>query len=318
MRPIPIPCLTPALLFLLLAGCGHSAKLPPAAVPTSRLENQSTPTATARPGPSVAAAMYPPEIEEYYVGMIPDPEDPRFAYKPGALLVERRPARLRLGGDEVQVAPVFQRGPVTTARMADDHTELATEELASLALRSQRLITALNADNDRLRAQLDAADATDPPEVEKEPIPQPALSAQRANTSSKDIHQPPAGLAARATTPEPAATDSLEGFNLVRPNAENVIELDLALFATPTTAGDNPFTQVYQPAVQLRELTIVVSAAVPGPNPSVIINDTPHGLHSQFQGLVVHRIDPDTVYLRKDSFLLACPVSDKVLKLRLP
>ena len=136
-----------AMLVLLLAltACQHPKPAPVAAVapPAPLAMRGPPPAAAARP----AEAVYPPEQEEYYVGMIPDAEDTRFAYHPGTLVVERRPARLRLAGDEAQVVPVFHRGPITTARMADNHPDPTPEELASLALRSHWLINSLRADN---------------------------------------------------------------------------------------------------------------------------------------------------------------------------
>ncbi len=292
----------PALVFfsLLLSGCRHPAR-PPHSPAVAAPILAPAPAAPLPPeaAPGVTAA-YPPELEEYYVGLIPDPDDPRFAYQPGTLVVERRPARPRLGGDEVQVAPAFHRGPVTTARLADNHPAPTAAEMASLALRSQTLIASLNADNQQLRARLAALPAA---------ASSPPPSARPASTAP-----PPAA----ADPPAPGSNELPENLNLIRPNADHVIELDPALFATPAAPGNNPFIQLYQPVVQLRELALVVSAAVPGPRPAAIINDVPYSLHSQFQGLEIVRIDTDTVYLRKDSFLLACPVSDRTLRLRLP
>jgi len=255
---------------------------------------------------------YPAETEEYYVGMIPDAEDARFAYRPGTLVVERRPARLRLAGDEVQVAPVFHRGPITTARMADDHPAPTAEELASLAVRSRRVIVALGEENLQLKARLAATSS---------PPVSPVTTTEDEEDTPSENPRPsamPAGAATASAENTETAADSFDNFSLVRPNADNVIELDPALFSAPAAAGQNPFVQVYQPAPQWRELTLLISAAVPGPNPSVVINDTPYGLHSQIQDLEVYRIEADVVYLRKATFLLICPVSEKPLHLRLP
>ena len=76
--------------------------------------------------------------------------------------------------------------------------------------------------------------------------------------------------------------------------------------------------QLYQPPVAWRELAIHVSAAVPGPKPTAIIDGEPYSVGDRFKDLTVYRVEADTVYLRKDSFLLACPVSERTLKLRLP
>jgi len=50
----------------------------------------------------------------------------------------------------------------------------------------------------------------------------------------------------------------------------------------------------------------------------VVIDEEPYGLGDRFKDLTVYRIEADAVYLRKDSFLLVCPVSERPLKLRLP
>jgi hypothetical protein len=65
-------------------------------------------------------------------------------------------------------------------------------------------------------------------------------------------------------------------------------------------------------------LAIQVSAAVPGPKPTAIIDGEPYSVGDRYKDLTVYRVEADTVYLRKDSFLLACPVSERTLKLRLP
>jgi hypothetical protein len=297
-----------AAVALLESGC-HHPHIPAVAAQSAPL--QPVHLEKSPPAPPLAANSYPPETEEYYVGMIPDPEDSRFAYHPGTLVVERRSERLRLGGDEVQVVPAFHRGPVTTARLADDHPAYTTAELASLAVRSQQLITFLSEENEHLRAGLAHPDKSTPDTPHHPGTPEPDVTGPSASVPDRSAKKSPERTA-------PLAAKPLEELNLVRPNAENVIELDPALFASPATLDNNPFVQVYQPAVQLREITLVVSAAVPGPSPSAVINDVPYGLHSQFQGMEIHRIDPDTVYLRKESFLLACPVSEKPLRLRLP
>jgi len=90
------------------------------------------------------------------------------------------------------------------------------------------------------------------------------------------------------------------------------------LFVEKRPTNGNPFVQLYQPSLQLRELALTVSAAVPGPRPSAVLNDIPYTVGDDFQGMKIYRIDTDVVYLRRDFFLLACPVSNRPLTIRLP
>jgi len=165
-----------------------------------------------------------------------------------------------------------------------------------LVVRSQRAISALTEENERLLNQVQ--------ELQRPGKPAPtALPAEKVASS------------ATAAAERSEAGDRL---NLITPNRDYVIELDPNFFVTPSPTTNNPFVQLYQPPVAFRELALVISAAVPGPTPSAVINDEPYSVGDRVEGLTVHRIEPDMVYLRKDAFLLACPVSEKTLKLRLP
>jgi hypothetical protein len=277
---------------MLLAGCAHvvqpAAKVPPA----SGAETQVIPAMS--PADSHPPAAFPAEYEEYYVGMIADPDNPAFAYRPGNLIVQTRPARLNLGGDDAGGIR-FERGPVTTARMANDHPQPTDTELAAMVARSQRTISGLSEQNERLLAQI--------------------------RDSQKPVSTGTAKQNVAPVTPAPAAAPADpedSRLNVITPNDDYVIELDPSLLITSEPATTNPFVQLYQPPVSWRELAIRVSAAVPGPNPTAVIDDEPYGIGERFKDLTVYRIEADTVYLRKDAFLLACPVSERLLKLRLP
>jgi hypothetical protein len=268
-----------------LTGCLHAGK---AAKGPSSADATVTPASLA----SLASAEeMPAGYDDYYVGPFADPNDPRFMYRPGELLVQTRTPR----------SPA-SFGPSTSARMANDHPEPTETELAAMAFRSQRTISALAEENERLVAQVKALrDGTMPPPGKKA---DPAVSPERATDPS--------------VVQAKAAVSGDGELNLVAPNADGVIELDPNLFAPPATTTTNPFVQLYQPPVALHEIDLAVSAAMPGPAPSAIIDDAPVGIGDRVRELTVWRIDADTVYLKKDSFLLACPVSQKPLKLRLP
>jgi len=233
--------------------------------------------------------------------MIADTDDADFAYKPGTLLVETRPARFNFGGggSADSATALADYGPSTFSRTANFHPEPTDTELTALVMRSQRVLGGLTEENERLQHQVQALEKT---------------SATGAPTASNPA---PAGPAAGPGTIASTNGDDPH-FNVIKPNRENVIELDPNFFVTPTPATNNPFVQLYRPPVSFREVPLVVSAAVPGPNPSAVLNDEPYGIGDSFEGLTVYRIEPDTVYLQKNSFVLACPVSEKPLKLRLP
>ena len=167
--------------------------------------------------------------------------------------------------------------------------------------RSQRVISALTEENRDLLAQ-----------VREKP---PAEAAAPAQAQAGAATNPPAQPQAGAT---PAADLDDSRLNVIAPNDDYVIELDPNLFVAPAPATTNPFVQLYRPPVAWREWAIQVSAAVPGPKPTAIIDGEPYSVGDHFKDLTVFRVEADTVYLRKDSFLLACPVSERTLKLRLP
>jgi hypothetical protein len=303
VRPFPPLPVLAGMAPLLLAGCVHfgkaNAKAPGAPNPSSAVQviPIAAPKGSTEGRPTQAPA-FAPEYEEYYVGMIADTDDPTFAYRPGDLLVQTRPARFRFDGLGTADAPSFL--PATTARMANDHPDPTAVEISGMALRSQRAISALTEQNESLLAQI--------AEFEK-PAPKPGAAATAGS-----------GSAAEKPSSAPAAPSKSDDdrLNIMTPNGDYVIELDPNFFVTPSPATTNPFVQLYQPPVTLHDVDLIVSAAVPGPNSSAIINDEPYSIGDRFKDLTVYRIDADTVYLRKDSFLLACPVSQRTLKLRLP
>ena len=283
-------------LTLLFSGCTHvvkaGAKPSAATTATTQVFPVSAPSSA---GPDAATAL-PADYEEYYVGMIADYDDPTFAYRPGSLVVQTRPARFR-GNAQGEAMPVMVgQGPVTASRPSNYHPDPTDTEISALVARSQRAISALTEENERLLNQVQ--------DLQKPTKPTPASL--------------PAARAADSATAATERGDEGGRLNLITPNPENVIELDPNFFLTPSPTTNNPFVQLYQPPVAFRELSLVISAAVPGPTPSAVINDEPYSVGDRLEGLTVHRIEPDMVYLRKDAFLLACPVSEKTLKLRLP
>ncbi len=283
-------------LTLLFSGCAHAVKSGSKRPAATSASTQIFPVSAPPSAGSDAATAFPADYEEYYVGMIADYDDPTFAYRPGSLVVQTRPARFRGEGRSEPMPMMFGRGPATTSGQANYHPDPTDTEIASLVMRSQRAISALTEENERLLNQVQ--DLQKSPKATPAPLP-----------------------AARAADNATAATERGDDggrLNLITPNRDYVIELDPNFFLTPSPTTNNPFVQLYQPPVAFRELALVITAAVPGPTPSAVINDEPYSVGDRVEGLTVHRIEPDMVYLRKDAFLLACPVSEKTLKLRLP
>ena len=307
-----------------LVGCAHvrhqePTTLTPASMPTKVIPVAPPPPAlTATPAPATAGpARLPAEYEQYYVGMIADYDDPTFTYSPGVLNVRVRPERTRLGGfGDATVAPAFNRGPIGTARMANDHPDATPAEIAAYMHKAQRAIAALTEQNETLFARVQ--------ELEKAPATTSPLPTAGSPTIAPVAPSPGVGPAAAASSfpvPQPAVgvpSSEAVQFNMVYPNSDNAIELDPRLFEGAGAASSNPFVQLFQPAVTLRDVDLLVSAAFPGPNPSAVLNDRSLGVGEMFEGLAIHAIEPDRVILRRDTFLLVCPVSEKKLKLRLP
>ena len=108
-------------------------------------------------------------------------------------------------------------------------------------------------------------------------------------------------------------------YNIIEPDADNVVLLNPNLFIVPVQTTNNPFLQLYQPPYKPKDEKIVVSAAIPGPNTTCIINGMMFTEGDKFEGaLAVYRVDADEIYLQLGTFLLKCPVSDRELTLRLP
>lgn len=259
-------------IVLLLVGCQHVRKASEPERVTRA--NEFVPVVESRGADRDAIAA---GDEEYYVGMIADPENPTFSYRPGSLVVRSRPPRRRRE----------ERGPAVIADQANFHPDPTELELTTLVAHSQRAISALTEENARLISQVR--------DLQKAAAPPPVVS-----------------------PPTLGGPETREAWNVIRPNEENVIELDPNLFVTPNTTTSNPFIQLYRPPVSFREVSLVVAAAILGPHPTAILNDVPASVGERFEGLTVHRIESDTIYLQRDWFLLACPVSEKTLKLRYP
>ena len=231
--------------------------------------------------------------------MIADHDDPELCLPAGGLDRADAAGAVPLRRLD-EIAPDFDQGPTTFARMANDHPEPTDTEFAAMVVRSQRAISALTEENQKLLAQVQAKQAV------------PAAAPAKAAAGSA------AGPPAKRETDAARRCPTTVTLNVIAPNDDYVIELDPNLFVAPAPATTNPFVQLYQPPVAWRELAIQVSAAVPGPKPTAIIDGEPYSVGEHFKDLTVYRVEADTVYLRKDSFLLACPVSERTLKLRLP
>jgi hypothetical protein len=273
-------------LSILLTGCAHMTR-PREQTPVTRVFPAAVPASAG----AAAPAMAPADSEEYYVGMIADPADPDFAYRPGSLWVQMRPPGPGGGSGELR-----RTGPATASRQANYHPDPTETEISTLVARSQNAISALTEENARLTAQLQ--------DLQGSAQTGPTMPAAVPTTD---------GAGVKADRPEDDG-----GLNLVKPNGDYVIELDANLFLAPIPATNNPFVQLYQPPVAFHEVALVIEAALPGPTASAVINDQLYSVGDRLEGLTVYRIAADTVYLRKDAFLLECPVSEKSLKLRLP
>ncbi|OAM91926.1 hypothetical protein AW736_26460 [Termitidicoccus mucosus] len=306
-----------ALSVLFAAGCA-SAKKPVEVKP------EATPTRIVfMEPPSEQPPVLPAEYEEYYVGMLQSPTNPEMAYLPGKAYVQTKPARFNRAA--TNVAPtdgtprpqtLFSRGPVQTSRSADYHPEPTDTEVSIYFANAQRTLAGLVETNDRLQKRV--------AELEKA---QEDIEDARANQAATALASTPAGTAAfGARLQNPAAAAASEDFDMpsdagltiIRPNSEYVIELDPNFFNLPRSSSNNPFEQIYQPPVTLHEATLVVSGIVTGGRPGAILNNQPYLIGEHFKGLTLHRVDADTAYLRKDRFLLACPVSKRELRLRIP
>lgn len=287
---------------VLLSACTAAPSRPPTA------SASDVPTVV-QPGPASADASFPAEVDTYYVGVIPG-ADPRVAYSPGSMRVLRRPDRLRFQG-----APEDFSGPATTSRSPNYHPDPTAVELDAALSSSTKIIASLAEKNAELAARLQAVESAAVASVPDSSLPAPDPAAVAPAPGMPAIAGQAGNPELAVASSSPAPVPSLDGFQIVKPNAANVVEFDPAYFVAPASTSDNPFVQLFQPPITLRELTVVVSAAMPGPQPTAMIDQQLLKMGDNHLDFEIYRIDPDTVYLRKERFLIACPVSAKPLRL---
>jgi len=108
----------------------------------------------------------------------------------------------------------------------------------------------------------------------------PALEKVAAREESRGRRILPRGEAgrcdcgARTRDPGPAGPADLGPVEVQhhRTRRRHVVQLNPNLFIAPVQTTNNPFLQLYQPPYKPKDEKIVVSAAIPGPNPTCIIN----------------------------------------------
>lgn len=97
-----------------------------------------------------------------------------------------------------------------------------------------------------------------------------------------------------------------------------MIEMDLALFDSPSFGEVNPFVQRYQQKSSNRTLELRISSLARGPNSSVVLNNHLLGIGQTFEGFTLWSIEPDGIFLRRDAFLLNIPMLLKPVTIRMP
>ncbi|MBK9991128.1 MAG: hypothetical protein IPP19_10430 [Verrucomicrobia bacterium] len=181
-----------------------------------------------------------------------------------------------------------QSGTAPAGSIADNTPSDASKSTQQLTS-STALIEALTAQNESLQRAVEA------------------LNAQLANNSL-----PPTTLA------EPTPTPDGKEFVTLVPNSDGVIEMDLALFDSPSFGEVNPFVQRYQQKSSNRTLELRISSLARGPNSSVVLNNHLLGIGQTFEGFTLWSIEPDGIFLRRDAFLLNIPMMQKPVTIRMP
>jgi hypothetical protein len=245
----------------------------------------------------------------YYVGRLVDRNNPNIMREAGVVYRQEQsprwntnpsttpdPADATTGPNVTEYHPAFHPGPT----VADRDQRLS---------KAMQLIEVLTATNKALLAKVEdmesAGAGADGAATERE-------TGVIVVKASPDVEQAGAdGAAAKRS-------NNRLGLTILRPNSENTIELDPAFFVPPAESSDNPFVQVYSPKIALQELDLIVSAAMPGEVGAAVLNGQPYTVGESIKGLTLYDVDIETIYLRKDMFLLACPVSSKPVKLRIP
>jgi len=151
------------------------------------------------------------------------------------------------------------------------------------------------------------------------PAPElPTKSAITATTTTGYPSAPVSPAGTSASAPASIPPPDLSGFNVIGPSPQRIIDLDPQLFDRLGDVADNPFIQLYRPPRPVREVQLVIAATIGGPNPTAIINGRLYNIGNHLDGLAIHGIDDETVWLRRDAFLLRCPIGRDPLTLRFP
>jgi hypothetical protein len=155
----------------------------------------------------------------------------------------------------------------------------------------QQYIEALMSQNDALAARLCA--------------PDPAAGA--------DAVKPDA--AGRSEAPAPPRQRREETMHA--PNADGMIDLTLDAPMSPGQSV-NPFSVRTVPADSAREITIRIGGVIIGTVSCAVINDRLLAVGESLESLIIDRIEPDAVILRRESQRLRLPVSGKAVRVRMP
>lgn len=268
--------------------------------------NPKRPAAAAVPPPAPPApAVTPPPASQgvrtqssthaYYFGRTIDPSDEDMLWEAGTVYRREQPDRWNTN----PTAPAdFYAGPTVHFRSSAASPGPLPADLHQLLERQNNALRSLSLQNAALADKLAAKNTS--------------------GSSTTSSVETTATNAEGAQVGNPGEMTGDDAYNIIAPNADNVIELDPQLFTQAAGDADNPFVQIYRPQVQLRDFSLTISAAILGPKPTVVINDRIYNAGESIEGLAVHRIDDEGVWLRKGTFLFHCSVDERPLKLRIP
>lgn len=288
----------------------------------STLHRTTAKAAPKQPHPASVEILAPPTIaaesvrvgsltKAYYFGRIVDEDDDSLMYEAGTVYRTERPERWNRNPTR---PTAFFAGPAVRYTSAAAAPGPLPADVQQAIARQTAVMASLGAQNEALVKRVRELQSAPAPAPAGNALP-PVSAAGEPNHTSGTVEKVPVRPPPNSA-PAVAATDP--DWNIVTPNAENAIELDPRLFDSGLPADSNPFVQIYQPRVSFRDVSLVVSAVILGPSPSAILNGRIYTLGDSFEGMTLHRMDPDGIFLRKDTFLLRCPVGEAPIKLRLP
>jgi len=311
------------LWFFLILGSG-CASVPKANPPTPQSEPTPRPTPPVHTvtQPIDRPAVIPAVYKRYYVGLLSDGPRNRFAHPPSELIVREDDDRWAANASPVGLSA----GPTLGYRSSAFHPEPLPGEVQAVLAQASATVEALAEENNRLKKEVEAANAAALAAVSRMPqlLVAPALNFPAAASLDLSLsaapppdRTAPSPVLAAPVPPLPEAV--APGLISFSPSAENTVEVTADLASQSVSSPRIPFEQVYFPAPTMGEVKFRCSVVVPGPDATAVLNRKIYAPGELIgDGFTLLSVDEDGVWLRHSFFRVRIPFQDQPVSVRFP